>query len=262
MSPGSPSVQGQPVLPAEAAHSEVPAGPGTAARGGAADSRPTSPCLVVLTGNPNCGKTTLFNALTGLRAKVGNYAGVTVERKQGRMKGTPHDLPVTVLDLPGTYSLSPQSIDEQIARDVLFHRLVEVPAPDLVVVVVDASNLERNLYYATQVIELGRPMVVALNMVDVAEENGHQIDAPALSDALGVPALPLIANVGDGLHSLRECILQRLRTPVANPPARVLCELPTPLHAEAEALADAIQRSSPCERASLRAEALLLLTDE
>jgi len=137
-----------------------------------------------------------------------------------------------------------------------------VPAPDLVVVVVDASNLERNLYYATQVIELGRPTVVALNMVDVAEENGHQIDAPALSDALGVPALPLIANVGDGLHSLRECILQRLRTPVANPPARVLCELPTPLHAEAEALADAIQRSCPRERASLRAEALLLLTDE
>src|SRR5688572_18343713 len=93
---------------------------------------------VVLTGNPNCGKTTLFNALTGLRAKVGNYAGVTVERKEGTIKGTS----ITVLDLPGTYSLSPQSLDEQISRDVLFHRLPEVPALDLVVVVVDASNLQ------------------------------------------------------------------------------------------------------------------------
>src|SRR5688572_33276215 len=90
---------------------------------------------VVLTGNPNCGKTTVFNALTGLRAKVGNYAGVTVERKEGRMKGAPTDLPVTVLDLPGTYSLSPQSLDEKISRDVLFNRLNEVPAPDVVVVV-------------------------------------------------------------------------------------------------------------------------------
>jgi ferrous iron transport protein B len=216
----------------------------------------------VLTGNPNCGKTTLFNALTGLRAKVGNYAGVTVERKEGRMKGTPHDLPVTVLDLPGTYSLSPQSIDEQIARDVLFHRLAEVPAPALVVVVVDASNLERNLYYTTQVIELGYPTVVALNMVDVAEENGHHIDARALSDALSVPALPLIASVGDGLHSLRECILQQLRAPASGPPAPDLCEMPLPLRAEAKAIAEAIQRSRPHQRPAPRAEALLLLTDE
>src|SRR5678816_3791816 len=119
---------------------------------------------VVLTGNPNCGKTTLFNALTGLRAKVGNYAGVTVERKEGRLLGTNPPNAVTVLDLPGTYSLSPQSLDEQISRDVLFHRLKEVPAPSLVVVVIDASNLQRNLYYATQVIELGYPTIIALNM--------------------------------------------------------------------------------------------------
>src|SRR4030088_3537338 len=104
---------------------------------------------VVLTGNPNCGKTTLFNALTGLRAKVGNYAGVTVERKEGRLLDTPPDAGIKVLDLPGTYSLSPQSLDEQISRDVLLHRLAELPAPALVVVVVDASNLQRNLYYAT-----------------------------------------------------------------------------------------------------------------
>src|SRR2546421_3811820 len=98
---------------------------------------------VVLTGNPNCGKTTLFNALTGLRAKVGNYAGVTVERKEGRLLGGPKENPVTVIDLPGTYSLSPQSLDEQISRDVLFHRLADVPAPDVIVIVVDASNLQR-----------------------------------------------------------------------------------------------------------------------
>src|SRR5216110_1488237 len=91
-----------------------------------------SPDYVALTGNPNCGKTTVFNALTGLRAKVGNYAGVTVERKEGRLRGSPPDLAISVLDLPGTYSLSPKSLDEQISRDVLFHRLRDVPAPGLV----------------------------------------------------------------------------------------------------------------------------------
>src|SRR3954451_10373617 len=115
---------------------------------------------VVLTGNPNCGKTTLFNALTGLRAKVGNYPGVTVERKEGKLMGV-RDGSIRVLDLPGTYSLSPQSLDEQIARDVLFHRIAEVPPPDVVVVVVDGSNLQRNLYFATQVIELGYPTIIA-----------------------------------------------------------------------------------------------------
>src|ERR1041385_8581730 len=98
---------------------------------------------VALTGNPNCGKTTVFNALTGLRAKVGNYAGVTVERKEGRLRGAPPDLPVTVLDLPGTYSLSPKSLDEQISRDVLFHRLGDVSSPGLVVIVVDRSEERR-----------------------------------------------------------------------------------------------------------------------
>src|SRR5580704_2437723 len=121
----------------------------------------SSPFYVALTGNPNSGKTTVFNALTGLRAKVGNYAGVTVERKEGRFQGGPEDLPIRVLDLPGTYSLSPQSLDEQIARDVLFQRLPEVPAPALVVVVVDASNLERNLYFASQVVELGYSTIIA-----------------------------------------------------------------------------------------------------
>src|SRR5438105_7491215 len=150
-----------------------------------------SPRYVVLTGNPNCGKTTLFNALTGLRAKVGNYAGVTVERKEGRLLGIPAGQNIRLLDLPGAYSLSPQSLDEQIARDVMLNRLPGLPAPSAIVVVVDASNLQRNLYYASQVIELGHPTVLALNMIDVAEENGHSIDADKLAKALGVPVLPL-----------------------------------------------------------------------
>ena len=115
-----------------------------------APQRTASPARhVVVTGNPNCGKTTLFNALTGLRGKVGNYPGVTVERKEGRLLGAPANSTIKVLDLPGTYSLSPQSLDEQIARDVLFHRITEVPPPELVVIVVDGSNLQRNLYFAT-----------------------------------------------------------------------------------------------------------------
>src|SRR5207253_6418654 len=150
----------------------------------------TSQFQVVLTGNPNSGKTTLFNTLTGLRAKVGNYPGVTVERKEGRLLGTSKAQPIIVLDLPGTYSLSPQSLDEQIARDILFHRLPEVPPPDLVVVVADGSNLQRNLYFATQVIELGYSTIVALNMVDVARQNGQEIDAPKLARTLGVPVCP------------------------------------------------------------------------
>src|SRR6187431_2562428 len=92
---------------------------------------------VALTGNPNCGKSTLFNSLTGLRAKVGNYPGVTVERKEGRLLGTPKTETIRILDLPGTYSLTPQSLDEQIARDILFHRLADVPPPSLVVVIAD-----------------------------------------------------------------------------------------------------------------------------
>src|SRR6266404_6387192 len=166
---------------------------------------------VILTGNPNCGKTTLFNTLTGLRAKVGNYAGVTVERKEGRLLGAPAQLNVRVLDLPGTYSLSPQSLDEQISRDVLLNRLPELPAPAVVVVVVDASNLQRNLYYTTQVIELRYPTLIALNMIDVAQNNGHHIDAGKLAEALGVPVLPIVASNGEGVPELQRALISSLK---------------------------------------------------
>jgi ferrous iron transport protein B len=217
---------------------------------------------VVLTGNPNSGKTTLFNALTGLRAKVGNYAGVTVERKEGRLKQAPAGLEVTVLDLPGAYSLSPQSLDEQIARDVLFHRLAEVAQPDAVVVVVDASNLERNLYYATQVIELGYPTLIALNMTDVARQNGHHIDSSALAEALGVPVVELVASQGEGLTELRQGLLATLSQPPSTTNPRGFCSLPPPMAREAEALADRVRRVFTGSRELARADAQLLLSDE
>src|ERR1039458_7552476 len=169
------------------------------------------PFLVVLCGNPNSGKTTLFNALTGLRAKVGNYAGVTVERKEGRLAGSPADLAIIMLDLPGTYSLSPQSLDEQICRDVLLHRLAEVPSPAMVIVVVDASTLERHLYFATQVIELGYPTLIALNMMDVAEQNGQTMDTARLAGALGVPVIATVASSGTGVPETREKIVAAAR---------------------------------------------------
>jgi ferrous iron transport protein B len=218
--------------------------------------------FVVLTGNPNSGKTTLFNSLTGLRAKVGNYAGVTVERKEGRMKGAPADAPVTVLDLPGTYSLSPQSLDEQVSRDVLFHRLAEVPPPDIVLIVIDASNLQRNLYYATQVIELGYPTLIALNMVDVAEENGHQIDTAKLGAALGVPVLPVVASTGQGVPSLRQKVLDSLKEGRRSGSRRSFYELLPPFEEELETLASAVTKVFPSRRTSSRPEALLILSDE
>src|ERR1035438_4164490 len=168
---------------------------------------------VILTGNPNSGKTTLFNALIGLRAKVGNYAGVTVERKEGKLLGAPAKADIRVLDLPGTYSLSPNSLDEQISRDVLLNRLPELPPPGLIVVVVDASNLQRNLYYATQVVELGHPTLIALNMVDVAEANGQRIDEKKLAEALGVPVLPVVASNGTGVPELRAKIVAAVQNP-------------------------------------------------
>jgi ferrous iron transport protein B len=217
---------------------------------------------VALTGNPNCGKTTLFNALTGLRAKVGNYPGVTVERKEGRLLGVPADTTIKILDLPGAYSLSPQSLDEQIARDVLFHRIGEVPPPQLVVVVVDASNLQRNLYFATQVIELGYPTILALNMIDVANENGHEIDADGLSKALGVPVVPLIASKGEGVRELREQMVSLLKATRGKVTPRLFAELPEAFGNEAAKLVALLESIFPETRFQAMAEALLILSDE
>ena len=221
----------------------------------------SSPAYVALTGNPNCGKTTLFNALTGLRAKVGNYAGVTVERKEGRLLGAPAGSDIRALDLPGTYSLSPNSLDEQVSRDVLLNRLPDIPPPNLIVVVVDASNLQRNLYYATQVIELGHPTIIALNMVDVAESIGHAIDAGKLSELLGVPVLPIVASGGRGVPELRHRIVSILQsTPEVKP--RLFCQFPGLFRIEATGLADLLAETFKERRLQATAEALLILSNE
>jgi ferrous iron transport protein B len=180
--------------------------------------------VVALAGNPNSGKSTLFNRLTGLRQRVGNYPGVTVEKKLGtfELDGTQ----VTVVDLPGTYSLAARSREEAISFDVLtgqgLGREGGPPrAPDVVVIVVDASNLERNLYLALQLLDLGHPTIVALNMVDVAEALGAMVDAAALEAALGVPVVPLVAKRGDGIDALRARLgdtLARRARPAVNLP--------------------------------------------
>jgi ferrous iron transport protein B len=162
---------------------------------------------VAIAGNPNCGKSTIFNALTGLRQKVGNYPGVTVERKEGTFYGS-HGEQMTLLDLPGCYSLQARSPDEAVARDVLLGRLAGIPRPDVIVVVVDASNLERNLYLAAQILELNLPVILALNMVDMAEKAGIVVDPLALREKLGVPVIPMVASKNVGLIQLKQAVSQ------------------------------------------------------
>ena len=160
---------------------------------------------VAIIGNPNTGKTTLFNALTGLRQRVGNFAGVTVERVEGNFRG-PDGQHVAVLDLPGSYSLSAGSPDEQIALDVLLGRDRDRWRPDVVLVVMDAVHIDRNLFLASQVIELGVPVVVALNQFDVAEVEGVAIDVPELIHELGVPVVPTVAKRGEGIEPLKRAL--------------------------------------------------------
>ena len=158
-----------------------------------------------LVGNPNAGKSALFNALTGARQKIANYPGVTVERKAGRLV-LPSGEPVELTDLPGSYGLAATSPDEEVTRRVILGELPGEPAPEVLVVVLDASNLEQHLVFAQEVIALGRPTVVALNMVDLAERDGLVIDPKALETALGVPVIPTVAVRRRGLTELAEAI--------------------------------------------------------
>lgn len=175
-------------------------------------------------GNPNCGKTTLFNALTGLRQKVGNYPGVTVERKEGEIFSQ-HGEKIRIIDLPGAYSLNARSPDEAVLRDVLLGRQADSPRPDRVVCVVDASNLERNLYLVSQILELGLPVILALNMVDVAESKGIRLEASELSNRLGCPVIPLVASAKKGLVELKSA-MSSAKLPLPKPIAH---EMPTEL---------------------------------
>jgi len=166
------------------------------------------PLVIALAGNPNAGKTTLFNSLTGLRQKVANYPGVTVERKEGVWSLAPGGVPARLIDLPGLYSLDAASIDEQIARDVITGRIPNLPAPDVIVAVVDATNLERNLYLVTQLLEYGRPLVIALTMVDLARKRNLEIDEKKLSEALGVTVVPVTSTQRLGLDALALAVVK------------------------------------------------------
>jgi ferrous iron transport protein B len=158
-----------------------------------------------LVGNPNAGKSALFNALTGARQKIANYPGVTVERKAGRLI-LPSGEPVELIDLPGAYSFEPSSPDEEVTRKVVHGEFAGEATPEVLILVLDAANLEQHLVFAQEVIELGRPTVVALNMIDLAERDGLTLDPAALSEALGVPVVPTVAVRRRGLDDLTAAI--------------------------------------------------------
>ncbi|MEF9852701.1 MAG: ferrous iron transport protein B [Hydrogenoanaerobacterium sp.] len=150
---------------------------------------------IALAGNPNCGKTTLFNELTGSNQYVGNWAGVTVEKKEG--KASYNGTELLINDLPGIYSLSPYTMEEVCARDYIMH-----DDPDVIINIIDGTNIERNLYLTIQLMELGRPMIIAVNMMDDVEQKGETIDCDRLAALLGVPVLPIVARKGEGLTRL------------------------------------------------------------
>ena len=168
------------------------------------DEFPDKPVKLALAGNPNCGKTTLFNAMTGSREYVGNFPGVTVEKKEGKIKTSPSDgglctmgHEMTLVDLPGIYSLSPYTMEEIVAR-----RFIVDEKPDAIINIIDATNLERNLYLTVQLLELERPMIIALNMMDEVEKKGDSIDVKRLSFELGIPVIPISARTGQGVKEL------------------------------------------------------------
>jgi ferrous iron transport protein B len=197
--------------------------------------------LVALVGNPNCGKTALFNRLTGSRQKVANYAGVTVERKEGRLSSAAGKV-LRLLDLPGTYSLSPRSPDERVTHDVLLGRAVGEKRPDLVLCVLDATNLRRNLRLVLAVQRLGLPCVVALNMTDLAAARGLRVDAAALSRELGLPVVPTVATKGEGLDTLRALLDDRSVWQGAAPPGGAAGALAATPQADHAAVQGILQR--------------------
>lgn len=222
---------------------------------------------IALVGNPNCGKTALFNALTGSRQKVANYAGVTVERKEGVFT-SPGGAKVKLIDLPGTYSLRARSPDEEVTRDVVLGKMDDEPLPDAIVCVADATNLSLNLRLVLELKKLGLPIILALNMMDEAEKLGMAVDASELSAALGVPVVPTVAIRKDGIQGLLNQIDRSL--PVAEAeglaPHHGKCEWTEPTahelrgyHREVEAiLAQAVRRQASDHAGTRRIDKLLL----
>ncbi|MFL6284388.1 MAG: FeoB small GTPase domain-containing protein, partial [Pyrinomonadaceae bacterium] len=240
---------------------------------GASAERGAKSLVVALAGNPNAGKTSLFNSLTGLKQKVANYPGVTVERKEGVWSLDSDSAPARLIDLPGLYSLDAASIDEEIARDVITGRMAGMPAPDVIVAVVDSTNLERNLYLVTQLLETGRPVVVALTMFDLAERAKLEIDAEALGASLGVRVVPVTATQRRGLEELARAVYQAVGTgasaarwPLSRAAEDEVCALAgAELGARGEALrelySDAIPEDAARREAVALARARLAETD-
>jgi ferrous iron transport protein B len=221
-----------------------------------------SPSLSLI-GVPNCGKTALFNRLTGSRQKVANYPGVTVERKEGRFIGPHTRRTYRLIDLPGAYSLEPTSLDEAIARDVVLGRHASEPAPDLLVCVVDATNLRLNLRLVLELKRIGRPMLVALNMSDVAKQRGYRIDRAALQQALGVPVIETVAVRSGGERELVDAIdrhdFDEPTGPVVAPPSTSSAAEIEATQREVRRILDAIGYRVPARLAMLsRLDAIVL----
>ena len=212
--------------------------------------------IYALVGNPNSGKSTLFNALTGLRQKVGNYPGVTVEKKTGTTYSQ-HGRPITVIDLPGTYSLAARSPDEAIVRDVLLGRRDDIAQPDRVICIVDATNLERNLYLVHQVLDLGRPVILVLNMMDLAVSAGLNLRLARLEHELGIPVIPCEAVNGRGILELR-LAMSRADLPLS----RHNWDIPAPIAPAVSEIQASLVANDHKPPLIARAEALLLLTDQ
>jgi ferrous iron transport protein B len=213
--------------------------------------------LVALAGSPNAGKSALFNALTGARQKVANYPGVTVERKSGRLT-LADGRPVEMVDLPGAYSLDPASPDEAVTRDVLLGRQEGERQPDALIIVLDASNLDNHLRFALQLIELGLPTIVALNMIDLAKRDGLELDPAKVEQELGVPVVETIAVRRRGVTELQAALDDMLSAPRCGVHKHVKSDL-IPLQRRAREIATAaVLRETPVRRWTHRLDSVLL----
>lgn len=214
---------------------------------------------IALIGNPNSGKTTLFNSLTGLRQSTANYPGVTVEKKTGQLLF--ENEKINVLDLPGTYSLLPRSLDEQVVHDVLFGIQKGTARPDFIIMVLDANNLERNMYLLSQVLELRIPSMVALTMCDLAESHGIHIDIPKLEAVLGCRCCKIIGNRGVGIPELKETLLKELTRDTLSKPNIFSLDIPENLKQRVDGIAGLLEGWFEIEDISRRSEALRLIAD-
>ncbi len=220
-----------------------------------APAAPRQP-VYALVGNPNCGKSTLFNALTGLKQKVGNYPGVTVEKKVGTAYSQ-HGQPITVIDLPGAYSLAARSPDEAVTRDVLLGRRADTAQPDRILCIIDATNLERNLYLVHQILDLGRPVILVVNMMDLAAAAGLHLRLTRLEHELGIPVIACEAVNGKGLIELK-LAMSRPDLPLS----RHAWDVPPAIASAVTELQASLTTHDGKSPLIARAEALLLLTDQ